>query len=213
MKRVTSQNIGNEGLMMSFEQIKKKIAEIHFGDELFIVIFGDNDGFIQVRQPCISDIYEIQMRSNHSGITEFREKGVIGITEVEKYFQAYFYNEDWLLEDFGKWIDISEDLSYNLQKISNNGEYFRDKLEPNQIIEVLSNLETGDTLVLLCFNCYLFEIYLRKVGSISQYSLNIRKDNKPYSKTVNSFETVKNFVLQYLNNEKIDLKAWQSPYY
>lgn len=214
MKRVTSQNIGNDGVMMNFEQIKKLLSEIHLGYELFVVVFNDDDNFIQVYQPSISDVYEIQMRSHHNnGITEFREKGVIGIAEVEKYFKAYCDNESWLFEDFNKWVDIIEDPSCNIQIINDN-EYFRDKLEHNQIMEILPKLKINDTVVLLDFGfCYHFKIHFYQTGSISQYSLNIRKDNKNYWKTVNFLEMVQSFVSQYLNNEDIDLKSWSGPYY
>lgn len=214
MKRVTSQNIGNDGVMMNFEQIKNLLSEMHFGDEIFVVVFNDDDNFIQVSQPSISDIYEIEMRTHHNNITKFRIKGVIGVSEVEKYFKAYYDNESWLFEDFNKWLDMREDLNYNIKIIGDN-EYFKDKLESHQIMAMLPNLKINDVVVLSYFrHCYYYLIIrFYQIENASKYSLQIIKNNKIYWKAVDSLEIVQNFVSQYLNNEDIDLKSWSGPYY
>lgn len=213
MKKVTSQNIGYDGLMMDFAQIQHKLKEFYQGDELFIVVANDDDNFIQVCQPLVADIFEIQIRYREHEEIKFYEKAVIGFDELERYFQAYYDNEEWLFEDFKTWVDISECSKYNVQKISHQ-KYLKEQFNHQQIMEVVSNLKNNETLVLFNISDYYFlKIDLYKTENTVQYELEIKKENQNYYKTVRHIEAVQRLVNQYLNHEKMNLKAWQSSTY
>lgn len=210
MKKVTSQNIGIDGLMMDFTQIQNKLKEFYQGDELFIVVAENDEHFIQVCQPLINDIFEIQMRINENDNVKFCEKAVVGFDELERYFKAYYQHEDWLFEEFKTWVDVSEYSRYNVQKISNN-QYIKKQLNHSQIIDILSHVKANDILLLSnVADDYFFKIYVHQTGNRYQYSLEIKHDNHNYCKIVNDFEMVKDIVSQSLIHSKIDLKAWQS---
>lgn len=213
MKKVTSQLIGYDGVMMDFAQIQNKLKAFYQGQELFIVLAEHDEHFIQVCQPLVANIFEIQMRVGANEHLQFREKAVIGYDELECYFQAYYDNEEWVFEDFKTWVDISECSKYNVQKISHQ-KYLKEQFNHQQIMEVVSNLKNNETLVLSNISDYYFlKIDLYKTENTVQYELEIKKENQNYYKTVRHIEAVQRLVNQYLNHEKMNLKAWQSSTY
>lgn len=213
MKLVTAQSL-DDNIMMDFRQIRDKLEEVYFDDKNFIVVLNDDENFIQACQAYISNSFLIQMRIYYQQQVDYYEKVVFDFNEVERYFRAYYYDdESYFMENLHLWQKVEDlfSVDYNVQKIYNH-KYVRMQLNDDDIIETLNHLQPTERLILskkVGATYHFLLISLDTITGINQYSLNMKTPKKSYHKTTNNIEVVRNIVVQFLKNEKINFKDWQ----
>lgn len=217
MKLVISQNIGNDGLVMNFEQIRKTLTEIYYGKELFIVVFSDKHRkeFMQVRTEYVENYFAIQMRISTKDNFKMYEKSVQGFQLLEKYFCAFYNNESWLCEDLHKWLDITDDTDpdNNIEQIGEH-HYHKSVLNEQEIMEVFHNMKDDNVIILKHHHPFSLKIHLYQEKILYLYQLHIEVGNeqigyKFYDKTSGDIEFVKDIIQKYISNQPIDFENWQ----
>lgn len=213
MKLVTAQNL-DDGIMMDFKQIRDKLEELYLGNESFIVVSNDDENFIQISRQYFSDCFVIQMRVCHRQQIDCYEKVVFNFNEIEQYFKAYYDNECDLMENLHLWQKVKDlffDDYNNVQKIDNH-QYVKMRLNDDDIINEFNHLQPTKRLILSKETASDYRhllISLDTITGINQYSLKIKIARKTYHKIINNSEVVRNIVIQFLKNEKINFKDWK----
>lgn len=217
MKLAISQNIGNDGLMMNFEQIREKLTEIYYGKELFIVVFSDEHRkeFMQVSTEYVENYFAIQMRISTENGYEMYEKSVQGFNLLEKYFSAFYNNESWLFKTLNEWLDITNDADpdNNIEQIGEH-HYYKSILSEQEIMEVFQNMQDDDVIILKHHYPFSLKIHLYQERVLYLYQLHIEVGNeqigyKFYDKTSGDREFVKDIIQKYIANQPIDFENWQ----